>query len=522
MAKAGGVEKSPALGARDKICMGRNSKRTPGLLAHVIVKYVTMGYQYIPGGPDLAILMLAALVALLSSRKVDQLLAVHQNWRYWKLVVTDNVATGTIVVLLIILYLRKGRPNPIYLMQISCFRPPGILRAPHSTFLEHSKISKIFNEESLEFQRKILERCGLGQHTAFPMSFRYLPPKPSMTGAREEAELVLFSCMDELLVKSKIDPKDIGVVVVNCSTFNPTPSLSSMIVNKYKLRSNVKTFNLGGMGCSAGVIALDVAKDALLVHNNTYAVVFSTENITQNWYWGNNKPMLVSNCLFRVGGSAILLSNKPSDKRRARYRLNHLVRTHKGADDAAYHAAYQEEDGEGNVGVFLSKDIMKIASETLKLNMTALGPLVLPCTEQLRFLWNLISREIFKSEAPTYIPNFKRAFEHFCIHSGGRAVIAAVEEGLRLSSIDVEPTKMALHRFGNTSASTTWYQFQYLEGKGRINKGDRIWQIAFGSGFKCNSAVWIALRPVEPLEPLNAWSDCIMEYPVAMPDCVDI
>ena len=28
----------------------------------------------------------------------------------------------------------------------------------------------------------------------------------------------------------------------------------------------------------------------------------------------------------------------------------------------------------------------------------------------------------------------------------------------------------------------------------RLRRGDRIWQIAFGSGFKCNSAVWESMR----------------------------
>ena len=66
-----------------------------------------------------------------------------------------------------------------------------------------------------------------------------------------------------------------------------------MIVNKYKLRGNIRSFNLGGMGCSAGVIAVDLAKDLLQVHRNTYVVVVSTENITQHWYFGNKKSMLI-------------------------------------------------------------------------------------------------------------------------------------------------------------------------------------------------------------------------------------
>lgn len=46
--------------------------------------------------------------------------------------------------------------------------------------------------------------------------------------------------------------------------------------------------------------------------------------------------MLISNTLFRVGGAAILLTNKLSDRQRCKYELEHVVRVHLGADDMAY------------------------------------------------------------------------------------------------------------------------------------------------------------------------------------------
>lgn len=65
---------------------------------------------------------------------------------------------------------------------------------------------------------------------------------------------VCFSAVKEVLAKSGVTPRQIGCVIVNCSLFNPTPSLSAVIMNHFKMPSNVINYNLGGMGCS-GVCA---------------------------------------------------------------------------------------------------------------------------------------------------------------------------------------------------------------------------------------------------------------------------
>jgi len=129
----------------------------------------------------------------------------------------------------------------------------------------------------------------------------------------QPTQQVCFSSIKEVLGKTGVQPRQIGIVIVNCSLFNPTPSLSAMIMNHFKMGSNTINYNLGGMGCSAGVVAVDLARQMLQLYPNMYALVVSTENITQNWYFGNDRSMLIPNCLFRVGGAAMLLSNKRSE-----------------------------------------------------------------------------------------------------------------------------------------------------------------------------------------------------------------
>jgi 3-ketoacyl-CoA synthase len=340
----------------------------------------------------------------------------------------------------------------------------------------------------------------------------------SLEEARVEAESVMFGALDDLFSKTGVKPRDIGILIVNCSLFNPTPSLSSMIVNHYKLRTDIKSYNLGGMGCSAGLISIDLAKDLLRANPNTYAVVVSTENITLNWYFGNDRSMLLCNCIFRMGGAAVLLSNKARDRVRSKYQLVHTVRTHKGADDKNYRCVYQREDDKGDIGVSLARELMAVAGDALKTNITTLGPLVLPLSEQFMFFVALLRRKLLKARIKPYIPDFKLAFEHFCIHAGGRAVLDELQKNLQLSDWHMEPSRMSLYRFGNTSSSSLWYELAYTEAKGRVVAGDRVWQIAFGSGFKCNSAVWKALREIPAGESKgNPWNDSIDWYPVKVP-----
>ncbi|CAM8919606.1 unnamed protein product [Rhodiola kirilowii] len=496
---------------------GSSSDRTPlpDFQKSVKLKYVKLGYHYlITHGMYLFLSPLVVLLAAqLSTFSVQDL---NDLWEHLRYNLISVIACSTLLVFLATLYVLT-RPRPVYLVDFACYKPDEDRKCTKKIFMERSGLTGSFTEDNLLFQKKILERSGLGESTYLPEAVLRMPPNPCMAEARKEAEAVMFGAVDQLLEKTKVNPKDIGILIVNCSLFNPTPSLSAMVINHYKLRGNIRSFNLGGMGCSAGLISIDLAKDMLQVHPNSYALVISMENITLNWYFGNERSMLVSNCLFRMGGAAILLSNKGRDRFRSKYRLVHTVRTNKAADDKCFSCVTQEEDNEGKVGVSLSKDLMAVAGEALKTNITTLGPIVLPMSEQLLFFGTLVSRKLLKMKIKPYIPDFKLAFEHFCIHAGGRAVLDELQKNLHLSDWHMEPSRMTLYRFGNTSSSSLWYELAYTEGKGRIKRGDRTWQIAFGSGFKCNSAVWKALRTINPAKETSPWMDEIHTFPVEVP-----
>ncbi|XP_060197717.1 3-ketoacyl-CoA synthase 20-like [Lycium barbarum] len=167
----------------------------------------------------------------------------------------------------------------------------------------------------------------------------------------------------------------------------------------------------------------------------------------------------------------------------------------------------KNEDDDGLIGISITKDLLVAATNAIETNLTLLGPLILPLSEKNLFLKNIIMRRIFGVEnIEKYVPNFAR-IDHFLPHVGGLAVLNQLQRKLRFSDLAMEASKITLKRFGNTSTSSIWYELAYSEAKGRIKKGDKIWQMAYGSGFKCSSVIWRTIRNVDSNDLKNPWNE---------------
>ncbi|XXG63312.1 hypothetical protein AAC387_Pa05g1539 [Persea americana] len=87
-----------------------------------------------------------------------------------------------------------------------------------------------------------------------------------------------------------------------------------------------------------------------------------------------------------------------------------------GIHESIYNCVYQQENEKGLVGVSLARKLMVVAGDAMKNNITT------PAL-QFKFLVTLVKRKFLAMKVKPYILDFKLAFEHFCIHAGGRAIL---------------------------------------------------------------------------------------------------
>ena len=97
--------------------------------------------------------------------------------------------------------------------------------------------------------------------------------------------------------KKGLLPQDVDILVTNCSIYCPTPSLASMLINKFKFKPTVLSFHLGGMGCGNGVVAIGLLRDLLKARPNATALFVPAEITSYSFYAGE--------CWVCVGGGGV-------------------------------------------------------------------------------------------------------------------------------------------------------------------------------------------------------------------------
>ena len=256
------------------------------------------------------------------------------------------------------------------------------------------------------------------------------------------------------LKNADCSPAEIDAVLISTCTGYLCPGLTSYVSEQLGLRQNVFALDLVGQGCGAALPNLR-AGEAILAAGRANKVLSICVEVCSAAFFIDDEPgVLISACLFADGAGAAVLSNAPMPGRR-RVKWNFADSRLVTAERDTLRFGHQN----GKLRNILLPEVPQIASDLAKK----------------LFSDSLIAANVKREQITGWI-----------LHTGGRNVILALRDKLKLSAEDVRHSSAVLREFGNVSSPTVYF---VLERALNDSVPDGLWWMsAFGAGFSCHGA----------------------------------
>jgi predicted naringenin-chalcone synthase len=250
-------------------------------------------------------------------------------------------------------------------------------------------------------------------------------------------------------------PDEIDAILISTCTGYLCPGLTSYVSEQLGLRANIFALDLVGQGCGAALPNLRAAESILTAGRAKKVLSICVEICSAAFYLDDDAGVLISACLFADGAGAAILSDEPLPNRRSvgwKFTDSRLV--------TAERDTLRFSHKNGMLRNILLPQVPQVASET---------------AAEL-FGESLVAAGVKRDQITGWI-----------LHTGGRDVILALRDKLKLSEADVRHSTAVLREFGNISSPTVYF---VLERALRDQVPDGCWWMsAFGAGFSCHGAL---------------------------------
>lgn len=265
-----------------------------------------------------------------------------------------------------------------------------------------------------------------------------------------------------------------------------TPGLSALLIREMGISPDCGRVDVVGMGCNAGLNALNVMAAWASAHPGQLAVLLCTEACSAAYVFDSTLRTAVVNSLFGDGAAAVALvagqpagqpegtdglsGNHPdglsgalpdgpplaADGPRVLAFASHIV------TDALGAMRYDWDGAQGKFSFFLDPDIPYVVGAHAELVVGRL----------------LSGTGVRRSD-----------ISHWLLHSGGKKVIDAVRMNLGLTRHDVRHTTGVLRDYGNLSSGSFLFSYQRLFREGVVRVGDYGVLMTMGPGSTLETAL---------------------------------
>ncbi|MGC5310351.1 3,5-dihydroxyphenylacetyl-CoA synthase DpgA [Micromonospora zamorensis] len=269
----------------------------------------------------------------------------------------------------------------------------------------------------------------------------------------------LQACLDD----AGASISDIRHLCCVTSTGFLTPGLSALLIRELGIDRHCSRTDIVGMGCNAGLNALNVVSSWSVANPGELAVVLCTEACSAAYVLDSTMRTAVVNSLFGDGAAALAVVGRPAgDSLGAPGRPRILKFASCIIPDAVDAMRYDWDSVQNRFSFFLDPQIPYVVGAHAEIVADRL----------------LANTGLLRSD-----------IAHWLVHAGGKKVIDAVTVNLGLNRHEVRHTTGVLRDYGNVSSGSFIFSYERLQQELVTAPGDYGVLMTMGPGSTIETAL---------------------------------
>lgn len=277
-------------------------------------------------------------------------------------------------------------------------------------------------------------------------------------GALDMGVRAVARCLDA----AGLGVRDIDYLCCVTTTGFLCPGISALLTKELGLRSDVSRSDIVGMGCNAGLNALNPVAAWSSANPGRYALMLCVEVCSAAYVWDGSMRTAVVNSLFGDGAAAVLVGTRAPGALAGRPLPRVLGFTSRVLTDDLGAMRFDWDHAQAKYSFYLDPHIPYVIGANVA------EPL-------LRLLGGHGLR-------PDDI-------DHWVVHSGGKKVIDGIKYNLDLTDHDLRHTRSVLRDHGNLSSGSFLFSYDRLLAEGNVKTGDYGVMITMGPGTTIETAL---------------------------------
>ncbi|GAA3486423.1 3-oxoacyl-[acyl-carrier-protein] synthase III C-terminal domain-containing protein [Streptomyces cremeus] len=272
--------------------------------------------------------------------------------------------------------------------------------------------------------------------------------------------------LETALKRSGFALSDIGYLGCVSTTGLLTPGFSALLIKELGLPTSTSRLDVVGMGCNAGLNALNAVASWSMANPGRLAVMVCAEVCSAAYVFDGTMRTAVVNSLFGDGAAAVAMVTGPSQEESAEDSPLPAGTVLKFASriipDAVDAMRYDWDDEQGKFSFYLDRDVPYVVGAHAE---------------------GVVDRLLDGT-------GLRRGdIDHWLVHSGGKKVIDSVKVNLGLSPHAVRHTTGVLRDYGNLSSGSFLFSYERLMEEGRVRRGDYGVLMTMGPGSTIETAL---------------------------------